>query len=183
MGKVVKRLFITLIVLIVIIVGAGWWFLSYIAPDKQLDMAHETIDIREKAASMVKRLKPELILTESDVNHLIKSHMNPNIAEGIRVDGADFKLEENRLLADLNITYQERIPAQIQAEYRLEWQEPNLVLIPETLAMKGINLPLRMLESLTIPLDLPTADLVTVQSVKFEANQIKVLFKLNFSLH
>ncbi|GKU77965.1 hypothetical protein [Paenibacillus sp. L3-i20] len=181
MGKVFKRLFITLIVLIVIIVGAGWWLLSYIAPDKQLDMAYESIDVRAKAVAMAKRLKPELVLTEPEVNDLIKSHLDPNVAKDVRIDGADFNLEENKLLADLNITYKERIPAQVKAEYRLEWQEPNLVLIPETLAMKGIDLPLSMLEAITIPLDLPTGELVTVQNVKFEVDQIRILFKLNFS--
>ncbi|REK74409.1 hypothetical protein [Paenibacillus paeoniae] len=178
MGKFFKRLFITLIVLLVLIGGAAWWLLSYIKPEQSLHLNYSPIDVRQKAVDMVKRLKPELVLSEKEVNDLIKKHLDPDISEDVRVDGAQFMLEENKLLADLNITYGDRIPAQIRAEYRLEWQNPNLVLRPQSLSIKGFQLPLKMLETVIVPLDLPTGDMVTVQDVKFESKQIKVLFNI-----
>lgn len=178
MGKFLKRLFITLIVLLLIAGGAAWWFLSYIAPDKPLDLNYNPIDVRQKAVDMVKRLKPELVLSEEEVNDLIKKNIDRDVAENVRLDGAQFRLKGDRLVADLNITYRDRIPAQIQAEYRLEWQNPNLALRPQSLKMKGIELPLSMLETIVVPLDLPTGDMVSVDDVKFEEKQVKVLFDI-----
>ncbi|RJE84249.1 hypothetical protein D3P07_23040 [Paenibacillus sp. 1011MAR3C5] len=178
MGKFLKRLFITLIVMLLIIGGAAWWFLSYISPDKPLNLNYNPIDVRQKAVDMVKRLKPELVLSEAEVNDLIKKHIDRDVAEGVELDGAEFELNGDRLIADLNITYKDRIPAHIRAEYRLEWQNPNLALRPQSLTMKGIQLPLRMLETIVVPLDLPTGDMVTVDDVKFEEKQVKVLFQI-----
>jgi hypothetical protein len=179
MGKVFKRLFITLGVLIVLVGGAVWWLLSYIAPDKQLDLNYSSIDLKEKAMDMARRLEPELILTESDVNNLIKKHLHPDVADGVRLDGAQFHLSGDRLIADLNVTYRERISAQLQAEYRMEWQEPNLTLRPQSLSVKGIELPIDLLDTIIVPLDLQSGELVFVQDVRFESKQVKVLFKIN----
>lgn len=177
--RVVKKLFIALIVLLLILAGAAWWLLSYIAPDKTLDLQYNPIDVKQKALEMAKQLKPELVLTESEVNDLIKKHLNPNIAEDVRLDGAEFKLEDNRLLADLNITYRDRIPVQVQAEYVWEWEEPNLVLRPQALMVKGFGLPLSLLSTVVVPLEMPAGDVIAVKDVEFANNRIKVLFKLS----
>lgn len=179
MGKLFKRLFVTLVVLIVIAGGAAWWLLSYIAPDKQLDLNYSPIDVRAKVLDMAKRLEPELILTESDVNDLIKKHIHTDIAENVQLDGAEFHLNGELLVADLNVTYQESIRAQLKAEYRLEWQEPNLVLRPQSLSVKDIKLPIDLLETITVPLELPTVDMIVLDDVEFETGQIRVFFKLN----
>lgn len=179
MARVAKRLFITLIVLLILFAGAAWWLLSYIAPDKPLDLNYQSIDVKQKALDMAKQLKPELVLTEAEVNDLIKKYLKPDIAEDVRVDGAQFHLENDRLLADLNVTYRKQIRAQVQAEYRLEWQEPNLALRPQALSIKGIGLPINMLETVTVPLDLPTGEMITVQNVEFENERIIVRFKLS----
>jgi len=117
-------------------------------------------------------------LSEAEVNDLIKKHMDPDAFENVRIEGAQFELNGNRLLADLNIIYRDRIPAQIRAEYRLEWQNPNLALPPQALSMKGVQLPLSMLETIVVPLDLPTGDMVKVQDVRFEDKEIKILFDI-----
>lgn len=179
MGRVFKRLFITLVVLIVLAGGVVWWLLSYIAPDKQLDLNYSSIDVKQKALDMAKRLEPELILTETDINDLIKKHLERDVAENVRLDGAQFQLNGDRLIADLNVTYMDSIPAQVQAEYRMEWQEPNITLRPQSLSVKGIELPIDLLDTIIVPLDLPTGDLVSVQDVRFESKQVKVLFKIN----
>lgn len=177
MGKLIKRFFVTLIVLIVIAGGAAWWLLSYIAPDKQLDLQYTSIDLREKALDMARRLEPELILTEADVNNLIKKDIDTDIAENVQLDGAAFHLDEDGLIADLNVTYRDSIRAGLQAVYRLEWQEPNLVLHPQSLSVKDVKLPLELLETITVPLDLPSGDVVAVDDVRFETGRVKVLFK------
>ncbi|MDQ6421325.1 hypothetical protein RB620_18015 [Paenibacillus sp. LHD-117] len=181
MGKLVRRLLLAIVFLILLIVGAGWWVLSYVAPDQELDLSYQTIDVREKATDMVKRLKPELVLTEADINHLIKMNLSPDIADHVMVDGANFSLEKDRLIADMNVTYRDRIPMAVQAEYRLEWQDPNIALRPQSLKVKDIELPVDLLDTIIVPLDLPTGNVVEVKDVRFEADAIRVLFKLNIS--
>lgn len=182
MGRVFKRLFITLVVLVMIVGGAVWWLLSYIAPDQQLNLNYNPIDVKQKALDMVKALKPELLLTEEDVNNLIKKHIHTDVAENVRLNGAKFYLQGDRLVADLNVTYRDRIPAQLQAEYRMEWEEPNLVLRPQSLSVKDLKLPIDLLETITVPLDLPTGEMVEVKEMVFANSQIKVLFNLNIKL-
>ncbi|MCR2804224.1 hypothetical protein [Paenibacillus soyae] len=179
MGRFVKRLFLTLVVLAVLLAGAAWGLMSYIAPEETLDLNYEPIDLKQKALDMATSLKPELILTEQDINDLIKKHLERDIAENVRLDGARFSLQGNRLIADLNVTYMERIPAQVKAEYRMEWQDPNLTLHPRGLFVKGLELPFSSLETIIVPLDLPTGDMISVKEVRFEGDQVRVLFKIN----
>lgn len=190
MGKIIKRLLMSVVVILLLLGGAIWWLLSYIAPDDQLDMSYTPIDVKAKALDMVKKFKPELVLTEPDINHLIKMYMKNGyansqsgaavleLAKDIRLNGAHFDLEEDKLLARMNVTYKDRIPAELNAVYTLEWQSPNIVLRPQSLSIKKISLPLSTLDTITIPLDLPTNDIVSVRDVKFQQNQLEILFKL-----
>lgn len=111
-------------------------------------------------------MKLELVLTESDINHLIKMNMKDELAisrpesthqeitKAIHLDRANFDLEENRLIAQMNIIYKNKIPARLDAVYSLDWESPNIILKPQSLSVKAIQLPLSMLETIVIPLDL-----------------------------
>lgn len=178
MRRLIKIIGFVFVAAVVTGTGAVWWLISYIAPDKPLDLNYRPIDVQQKALDMVIKLKPELVLTESDVNDLIKKHIKRDIAEHVRLDGAEFQLEGATLIANVNATYRARIPVQAQAKYQLEWQNPNLVLQPQDLSVKGIHLPLSMLKTITIPLDLPTGAWVTVEEVFFESKRVKVLFRI-----
>lgn len=194
MLKAIRRLLTALVLIILLLAGAAWWLLSYIAPDEPLDMAYESIDVKEKALDMIKRLKPELVLTEADINNMIKMHLESKLASreagassmelvnGIRLDGAAFELEEGKLAARMNVTYRDRIPAELDAVYSLEWQPPNIALRPKSISVKEIGLPVSLLEPIIIPLDLPAEDVVTVRDVQFLKDQVKVLFKLRLQL-
>lgn len=194
MGRIIKRLLLLFIVILLLLGGTAWWMLSYIAPDEQLDLSYEPIDVNEKVLAMVKKLKPELVLTEADINDLIKKHLKEKYASGeagsssvviaqdTQLDGASFELEEKKLIAHMNVTYMGRIPAALEAEYSLEWQSPNIVLKPQSLSLKNTSLPVNMLETINVPLDLPAQDIVTVRDMQFLKDQIKVLFKLQLEL-
>jgi len=203
MRKMLKRLAILLIILILLLAGGIWWLLSYIAPQQQLDLNYEPIDVKSKLMDMVKRMRPELVLTEADVNNLIKmalasadgrasgmpagdagasAPLPEALAGDIRITGASFELQGELLLAHINIMYKERIPAELQATYTLLWDSPTIILEPQSLAMKGISLPASMLDYVEIPLDLPSQDVLSVRDVRFEDRQIRILFKLQVQL-
>ncbi|WP_337104070.1 hypothetical protein [Paenibacillus sp. YIM B09110] len=186
MRKALKRLAILIGILILLLACGGWWLVSYVEPDEALTMSYEPISVKDKALDMIKKLKPELVLTEADINNLVKMHMSASaepLAPDTTLDGAAFDLEGDRLVAKLNVTYKDRVPVQLQAEYKLEWQSPNIVLRPRALTVKDIHLPLRMLETQVIPLDLPQQDVVTLQDVQFTDDHISILFKLQLKLN
>lgn len=192
MRKTIRRLLIALVLFLLLLVGGVWWLLSYIAPDEQLDLAYEPFDVKQQVFSMVKKMKPELVLTESNINNLIKMSLKsklssggqspPEIGKDVQLEGAYFELEQDKLIARMNVRYKDRIPAAFDAVYTLEWQEPNIVLVPQSLSLKKFDLPISMLETITIPLDFPRQDVVTVQDVQFLVDQIIIKFKINLSL-
>ncbi len=164
------------------------------APDEQLDLRYAPIDVKAKALDMVKKLKPELVLSEADINDLIKNHLNSEyasrgaggssleLAKDLRLDGAVFELEDDKLIARMNVTYKDRIPAELDAVYLLEWQPPNIALRPQSLSVKEMALPVGLLETVIIPLDLPAQDVLSVRDVLFEKNQLRIRFKLQIQL-
>lgn len=179
MGKLFKRLSIALIVVLLLLAGGVWWLLSYIAPEEQLDMSYTPISMKEKTLAVIKSMKPELILTESDINSLIKMNLNRDLAEHIRLVGSRFELRGDHLSAYMNVRYRDRIPFQLNAEYQMEWREPNLVLWPQSLKIKNIDLPIFMLEKITVPLDLSGDGMIALDKIQFEPERIRVKFKLN----
>lgn len=185
MRRAIKKLAIIILVIALLLAGGVWWLASYVKPGETLTLSYEPINVRDKALAMIQNLKPELVLTEADINNLIKMHLASSaapIAPDTRLDGAAFELEGSTLTARLNVTYKDRLPAELLAEYKLEWQAPNIVLRPRSISVKDIHLPLRMLETQIVPLDLPQQDRVTVQDVQFEQEQIRILFKLDLEL-
>ncbi|MCA0756409.1 hypothetical protein KP806_15250 [Paenibacillus sp. N4] len=191
MWKAIRRLLMSLIVILLLLGGAAWALLAYIAPDEKLDMAYTPISVQDKALAIVKSLKTELVLTETDVNYLIKAHLErelagadgaPELSKDLRLDGAAFELEADKLIAHMNVTYKDRVPAQLDAVYRLEWQPPNIALRPQSLSAKEIGLPLDLLQTVIIPLELGEQDLVSISNVLFEQDQIRVQFKVDVKL-
>ncbi|MCU6713171.1 hypothetical protein M6D81_31180 [Paenibacillus sp. J5C_2022] len=178
--RVIKRIVWTVVILLLLLAGAVWAGLAYIAPERELgfQLENEKIDVKEKALHMVKRMKPELVLTESEVNDLIRLGMERQMGDHIRIEGADFQLAKDRLIGDINVMYRERIPAGVKVEYEVDWKEPNLVLYPAVLSIKAIDLPLHYLETITIPLDLPSGEAFSVEEVRMEEGRLMVLFDI-----
>ncbi|MFD0959776.1 hypothetical protein [Paenibacillus chungangensis] len=180
--RAIKRIWWSVVILALLISGAAWGAVAYIAPERELDfqLENEKVDVKEKALHMVKRMKPELVLTESEVNDLIKLGMEKEMGEHVQIKGVDFQLEKDRLIGDINVMYRERIPVGVRVEYEVDWREPNLVLRPAILSLKAINLPLHYLETVSIPLDLPTGETFGVEGVRMEKDRLLVLFDIKF---
>ena len=188
MYKMIKRLFAAFILIVLLLAGAGWWLLSYIAPERELSLDYEPIDVDSKLVDMMIKLRPELVLTESDVNSLVKMMLVKSggsvEAEGeakhVEITGASFELHGEQLHALMNVRYRERIDAELLAVYTLRWDNPNLVLEPQRLTTKKLELPVSMLERKEIPLGISTNLLVRISDVKFQDDHITLRFKLDF---
>lgn len=181
MGKWMKRFVLTIVVLAVLLVAGGLWLKSYVAPRESLDLRYEPIDIQAKVLIMVKRLSPELVLTEADVNNLMKMHLSEiaeGLPEGVKMDGARFELEGDKLLAHLNVTYRDRLPVGLLATYKLSWQSPNVILEPVSLTVRGHGLSPGLLERKIVPLKFSSQNVVGASDVRFDGDRVVVRLKL-----
>lgn len=173
-----KRWFVLplVVVLIVALLLAG--LLAYAAPSKELTMDYTPIKLEDKLLEMMSNLNTELVLTEADVNALIKSHMNKQINEQITIQGADFKLQDNRLYAELNVLLNNRFAAEMHASYAISWNDPQLTLQPIELKLKDIKLPTSWLEEISFPLYDKEETLIGIDRLNTRGNELVIKLRL-----
>ncbi|MFD1955015.1 hypothetical protein ACFSL6_12760 [Paenibacillus thailandensis] len=179
MSRTVRRLVAAFAVALVLAGGAALWLKSYVAPREALDLSYEGIDVKRKLLDMAARLEPMLILTEEDVNNLIKMELSKqgDAADSrIRIDGARFELQEGKLTAHLNVTYRNALPIGAVAVFRLSWEPPNIVLAPESVKVRDIRLPAGLADTRII--ELPSEGIVRIKDVDFDRDRIKIGFAI-----
>lgn len=174
-----KKLFIGLFILLLLAVIGGVGALYYIKPDQTLDLAHSNVPLKDRALDMLRRMSPELIVTEADVNNLMKASLaeNPQVQDDLRVTGAHFTLEGQRLIADLNVLWKEKVPAGMRITYLLSWENPEVVASVEEAKVKGISLPLSYISGFTIPLGDELPKPLKIKELKWGGGEIRVSFQ------
>lgn len=179
MGKTLKRVIAAIVIVVVLAAGSALWLKSYIAPQQELDLSYEPIDLKQKLLDMISRLEPVLILSEEDINNLIKMQLSTNgigSNPDIQVDGAKFELDDGKLIAHVNVTYKDRLPVGAEIVYRLAWQAPAIIMEPESVRIRGLRLPASLVDSQTI--ELPESEVVKINDIVFDRNQVKIGFSL-----
>lgn len=66
----------------------------------------------------------------------------------------------------------------MQAEYRLEWRDPDLVATPLSAKLRGIALPAGTLEPIVIPVGSQLPSVVGIRSVEFRDGGVAVALQL-----
>ncbi|PLT47846.1 hypothetical protein NYE40_21545 [Paenibacillus sp. FSL W8-1187] len=180
MGKVAKG-FIGLLVALLVLAAAGaaaavW----YIRPQQELTLAHEPIDLAAKGLEMVQSGKAELFLSGQDINNLARERLSaqPQVTPEFRIEGAQLTLQGQRLTADIAGRYRDLLDAGVQAEYRLEWRDPDLVATPLSAKLRGIALPAGTLEPIVIPVGSQLPSVVGIRSVEFRDGGVAVALQL-----
>ncbi|MFC4302092.1 hypothetical protein [Cohnella boryungensis] len=174
-----KKLLIGMFVIVFIVVIAGAGALYYVKPDRALDLSYEEVPLEDRALSMAKRLSLQMSLTAEDLNNLAKKSIadNPQVEEDVLVTGADFTLNGDKLIADLNVIWKDRVSAGIQVTYRLRWEDPNVVAAVEKATMKGIALPNAWFSDRTIPIGDSLPPMLRIKSVEWDQDEVKVIFR------
>jgi len=175
----VRKLIVVLIVLIVIAGGAGAFAYWYVSPSQQLDLAYQEVPLRDRALDMVRRMSPELVLTEADIDNLGKKQVaaNRHFEQGVELTGAKFRLENGRLVADVNAKWKNRVPIGLQLTYRLEWNSPVLIAQVEEAKLKGIDLPAEAFDNIVIPLGDELPKPIRIKDVRIENDEAVVEFQ------
>jgi hypothetical protein len=178
-GIYMKKLLISLFVLVFLAVIAGVGVLYYIKPDQMLDLEYKKVSLNERALDMVKRLSPQMILTEEDIVNLSKKSIadNPQVEKDIEVTGANFDLKGDLLIADLNVVWKNQIAAALKVTYRLRWENPNVVATVEQAKMKGVSLPILAFSDRIIPIGDMLPKLLKITGIEWGDEEVKVFFK------
>ncbi|WP_435168749.1 hypothetical protein [Paenibacillus glycanilyticus] len=179
MFRWLKWLIVIVVLLAAIAAGGGLWLKSYVAPDEKLDLSYDPVSIKDKAVEMVANLKPEIVLSESDVNNLIKSQLQSSptsLPPDMTLDGARFEVNGDRLIAHLNMTYRDFLPVGMLATYKMSWQAPNLTFEPLSLTVKNYDLGKDRLDRIVVPIELPS--LIAIGNMEFQQDQIVIKLRL-----
>jgi uncharacterized protein YneF (UPF0154 family) len=174
-----KKLFICLFILVLLAVIAGVGALYYIKPDQNLNLVYKKPPLTQRALDMVMHLSPELILNEEDINNLSKQSIadNPQVEKDIVVTGANFTLQGDLLIADLNVVWKNWIFAGLQITYRLHWENPNLIASVEKAQIKGVSLPTSAFSDRVIPVTQNLPKLLKIKDIVWGDRDMKVIFQ------
>ena len=177
--KILKRIVVWLMILLLMAVIISITLIIYIRPAASHDLNYSNISIADKVMENVQKRSLDIELSERDVNNLIKKNLLADYSEDITIKGADFQLRQGGIKALLHIKYKGLIDAQIEADYDLVWNSPTLQLQPASLAMKKIKLPVLLLDSINIPIELPADDIVSIKKINVTADSVKLKLGLN----
>lgn len=174
-----KKLFISLFVLLFVVVIAGTGALYYIKPEQKLDLSYRNVTWKELALDMVSRQSTELVLTGDDLNNLAKKSLadNPLVEKDIVVTGADFNLEGALLIANLNMVWKNRVSAGLQVTYSLRWENPNVIATVVKAQVKGLSLPTSAFSDRVIPVGKELPKVLKIKNLVWGGNEVKVQFK------
>lgn len=174
-----RKLFIGLFLFIIVVIVATVAGLYYIKPSEPLDLTYGKVPIRERAIDMVKRMSLNMIVTESDVNSLLKSELakDPFVQREVEVKGAKFTLIGDLLIADLNVLWKDLVPSGMRIVYRLSWESPNVVATVEEARIKSISLPTSLVSGFVIPLGDELPKPLKVESIDWGIGELTVKLK------
>jgi len=175
-----RKWFITLLTVVLLVVLAAGGAIWYVYPNEKLDFQHEALPLKERVIDMARRLSPELVLTEEDVNNLAKASLSEDTEyqPGVELTGAKFHFEGERLVADINMKWKERISVALTLTYRLDWKAPFIVATVEEARIKDVPVSTEWFEDVQIPLDEDLPRLLKVEKIHVQDSQLVVSFRL-----
>lgn len=174
-----RKFILSLLVFVIVVVITALGALYYIKPNQTLDLNYHQVPIRERALDMVKRMSLEMVVTEEDVNDLLKADLadDPFVQANIEVTGAKFTVLGELLVADLNVLWKDLVPSSLRIVYRLHWNNPNVVATVEEAKIKDISLPKSSISGFTIPLGNELPKPLKIEKMTFGVGEIKVKLK------
>lgn len=177
--KIVK---IAAVVLVAVVLAAAA-LLWYARPVQPLDLSYGNISLAQKGIEMIKARKPELHISEKELNDLLKKQLaeRAQLSPDVVVEGARFEQRGNRITAYVNLKAAGLIAAGLSADFTVEWKPPKLIVSPAEARIRSLKVPASWLPIEPMELNLAEAlpSLVGIQEIRFEERDIVVAFKLN----
>ncbi|AEI45128.1 hypothetical protein [Paenibacillus mucilaginosus] len=178
MRVLMKTIFLTGAVLVI----AAALLLWFLRPQQPLDLAYTELPLREKALDMLRSRKLEVVLTEAEVNELLKKALaaSPQVSGNVRITGARFYLEGEALSADVQLLYRDRWEAAGRLFFDLSWQDPYLTAVHTGTEVRGVRLPdgWFQLQPLQAELNSYLPQAAAIRDLQFEPDGVRVGFRL-----
>ena len=149
------RRFMAVLLMLVVLAGAAVaGLIGYVRPEPGLTLESEPLNLPAKAAELILSGKAEVFLSQNDINNLVKAKLAeaPEVTPELRIQGARVTLNKDKLTVKIAGQYRELLSVGAEAAYRLEWRNPNLVAIPQALAIRSLKLPASLLHPIVIPI-------------------------------
>jgi len=177
-----KRLFYMLLAFFLVVVLLIVGVVFYIKPERSLDLAYDPLPIKDKVMGMVTSMKPELRFTEKDINDLLKKKIveNTKLPDHMTITGADFMLERDNLIADINMRWYDKVDVGAKLSFDLTWKHGAIVVKHKSTHIKkfGISPDQFHLKTYEIPIEPNLPDFLKVQSTEFGDDEIVIRFGL-----
>jgi hypothetical protein len=175
-----KKLGLMLGIVLVVLVGTFLW---YVYPQEKLDLAYSSFAVSDKLKEMMTNRRLEFHLTQSDINNLLKKETAAHslVNKNIKVTGAKFELNQDLLIAHINLMYNSWLPIGTISYYRLTWDAPILRIVPLYTKIRNWNVPDTLLrlpvQEVSIGSFLPS--FLTVRQVSFEGDSIAIFLRFS----
>lgn len=135
------RLLLLLLLVFALLAAAAVW---YIRPERSLDLNYSEIRWKDKLERMIETRRPEVELTEKELNDLAKQNLIRALQSRgelpVKITGTEFELAGNRLTVYLNGAWG-ALEFGGEARYVMEYSRGRLVLTPEEARIRSLSLP------------------------------------------
>jgi hypothetical protein len=159
-----------------------WGIIQVVRPDQALDLHYEEVTVFDKVLDIVKTRKPEVQLTERDVNYLGKQYLSQHsvLPHDMTITGAQFKLHGHVLEADLNLLWRDKVPAAAKLFFQVTWKNPNMEIVHTSTNIKQMQVPKTWIhmEPIRIPLSQFLPGMIGIKDVVFDPDAIRISLRL-----
>jgi hypothetical protein len=172
----------TLVILAVISFGLFWAAVQAVKPDQSLDLNYKEVSVVEKTLDIVKNRKLEVQLTEQDLNNLVKKQLSQHavMPNNVTITGAQFKLDGNRVEADVNLLWNHNVAAAAKLFFLMEWKNPDLEITHLSTQIKQMQVPQEWfhLNPIRIPMAQNMPKMIGIKDIAFDPDAIRIMLML-----
>lgn len=174
------RLFLLLLIVSLLAAAAVW----YIRPERTLDMNYSKIAWKDKLAEMIETRKPQLELSEKEINDLAKQKLAQALETSelpITITGMQLQLAGNLVTVHIHAEWGAmKFGAAIQ--YVMEYSAGRIVLSPEAVKVREVSLSptLFRLEQVEIDPAPYVPDPVAIEDMVFHDRHITIKLTLDW---
>ncbi|MCU6796648.1 MULTISPECIES: hypothetical protein [Paenibacillus] len=177
MGKLLRFVGM-LLILCILLLGVSY---AYAQPDRLLDLNYSEISVRDKLTDMLANRRLEVVLTESEVNDLLKKTLSSRaqLNEDWKLSGAQFNLKGNQWTADVTLMYKDKWPIGAQLFFTVKWEDPFLTATHTGTQIKQLSVPMDwfQLQPLQIPLNDYLPKPAGIRAVTFQDNVVRLALR------
>jgi hypothetical protein len=181
-AQLLRKLFYTIVILAVISFGLFWAAVQAVKPDQILDLNYKEVSVVEKTLNIVKNRKLEVQLTEQDLNNLVKKQLSQHavMPHNVTITGAQFKLDGDRVEADVNLLWNHKVAAAAKLFFLMEWKNPDLEITHLSTQIKQMQVPQEWfhLNPIRIPLTQNMPKMIGIRDIAFDPDVIRIMLML-----